>query len=331
MLLWLRNSTGQNLYFHLNHPIKWVRLVGLIVGFEVITNRFILILDDCSGATIEATCVRKVPGTSLTNYGVGATYRRDQTEKVDDDEGNGDTKAPKAMIRIDMRGVTATGREVDLQEIDIGSVVKVKGGIGKFRGQRQIDLERVSVVRSTAEEATAWTENLKFRQDVLDRPWAVAEEEVEGAKRELDGLDREKELMQRRKRRRMMKREKDAWKSAMRSGPMNAANGTVLGEGQLTRAAKEQKWRQETDSSTIEGLERRNREDLVMQRIEQEDIQWRKQEQAAKALRKEQDDIRKGKSERERKEHEDRQRLVADRRRQTEAKERILREMGAGR
>lgn len=32
---WLTNFVlGQNIYFHLNHPIRWVRLVGIVVSFE---------------------------------------------------------------------------------------------------------------------------------------------------------------------------------------------------------------------------------------------------------------------------------------------------------
>lgn len=42
-----------------------------------------------------------------------------------------------------MKGVTATGRDVDLSGVDIGTVVKVKGGVGSFREVRQMLLERI--------------------------------------------------------------------------------------------------------------------------------------------------------------------------------------------
>ena len=41
------------------------------------------------------------------------------------------------------KGVTATGRDVDLRGVDIGTVVKVKGGVGSFREMRQMLLERI--------------------------------------------------------------------------------------------------------------------------------------------------------------------------------------------
>ena len=41
------------------------------------------------------------------------------------------------------KGISATGRAVDLSGLDIGTVVKVKGGVGSFRDVRQMLLERI--------------------------------------------------------------------------------------------------------------------------------------------------------------------------------------------
>ena len=41
------------------------------------------------------------------------------------------------------KGTSATGRAVDLSGVDIGTVVKVKGGVGSFRDVRQMLLERI--------------------------------------------------------------------------------------------------------------------------------------------------------------------------------------------
>lgn len=40
-------------------------------------------------------------------------------------------------------GQTATGHTVDLTGVDIGAVVKIKGGLGVFRGEKQVLLERI--------------------------------------------------------------------------------------------------------------------------------------------------------------------------------------------
>lgn len=40
-------------------------------------------------------------------------------------------------------GLTATGRTVDLTGVDVGAVIKVKGGVGVYRGEKQVVLERL--------------------------------------------------------------------------------------------------------------------------------------------------------------------------------------------
>ena len=113
---------GQKIYFYLNHPIKWVRLVGVIVAFDEYPNRWIFQLDDSSGATVEVTCPRTVTPTT------------------------GTTPAEREESRLrSLRSKTISGNDIDMTGIDLGRVVKVKGGIGEFRGERQITLERISM------------------------------------------------------------------------------------------------------------------------------------------------------------------------------------------
>lgn len=127
------NVLGQNIYFHLNHPVKWIRLVGVIVAFDIFPTRWIMVLDDSSGATIEVTCGRStIPGPMNKREGStgsvnGATF------------GNGNLGTSDASLV----GTTATGRTVDLSGVDVGVVVKAKGGISVFRGQKQMVLERI--------------------------------------------------------------------------------------------------------------------------------------------------------------------------------------------
>lgn len=90
-----------------------------------------MLLDDSSGATIEVTCGRQAPvnaktGTTEPDVPISANGRAGV-----------DGFASKAI------GLTATGRTMDLSGIDTGAVVKVKGGVGMFRGQKQVMLERI--------------------------------------------------------------------------------------------------------------------------------------------------------------------------------------------
>ena len=114
------------------------------------------------------------------------------------------------------------GRDVDLSGVDVGTVVKVKGGVGSFREVRQMQLERIctfmaplalqpalreqrlilsAIIRTTNEEAAAWAENTAFQTQILSEPWVVSEKDARRARRKAEGLDREKRSTEERKRR----------------------------------------------------------------------------------------------------------------------------------
>ena len=145
-------------------------------------------LDDSSGATIEITCGRPNP----KNGNVTSVLPQDGN-KLSSEQG------------VRAEGLTATGRSVDLEVADIGTVVKVKGGIGSFRGEKQLLLERISILRTTNEEATAWAENTAFRMDVLNTPWFVSEKDRERARRKAEGLERYQEAREKHVRKRKIK------------------------------------------------------------------------------------------------------------------------------
>ena len=157
---------GQNIYFCLNHPIKWARLVGIIVAIDAYPSRWIMVLDDSSGATLEITCGRPTHN--------------------DSDVGS----IPLANSSQVAEGLTATGRTINLTSVDVGTVVKVKGGIGTFRGEKQLLLERITILHTTNEETAAWIENTVFCKDVLCEPWFVSKMDEERARKKAEGLHR---------------------------------------------------------------------------------------------------------------------------------------------
>ena len=99
-----------------------MRLVGIIVAFDEYPNRWIFQLDDSSGSTIEVTCPRTVLPNAVTTVA-----EREET---------------RAQAR---RSKTVLGNDIDMTGIDLGIVVKVKGGLNEFRGEKQITLERISM------------------------------------------------------------------------------------------------------------------------------------------------------------------------------------------
>lgn len=147
---------GQQIYFHLNLPIKFVRLVGLVVDIEVKGGKYILIsLDDSSGSCIEIK-------TSLR-----------QVREDDDAEYPSNTIVDSLDIHVKL-GLPAL--YIDKQLIEIGDVIKAKGTIDTFRNTRQLKLERMSIVKDTGAEVKAWAETAKWKRDVLSKPWVLTKE-----------------------------------------------------------------------------------------------------------------------------------------------------------
>lgn len=127
-------------------------------------------LDDSSGATIELVLAK--PETW-------------------NDESNFDTVV-LADRTIKRRNNYIVKDGVDMKGIDIGTVVKTKGTMDTFRGIRQIQLERLSIVRDTNAEVKCWEQQTRFLVDVLSTPWFVSPEEQKRLLREAEGV-RDKE------------------------------------------------------------------------------------------------------------------------------------------
>jgi hypothetical protein len=146
--------TGQNVYFHLNHPIRFVYLVAPIVAIQDIPNTkfFIFTLDDSSGSCIDVKIERKDP----------AKFDVDSTSN---------TTVPN--LDIDVAFGYDSEIKIDGQIVDIASVVKVKCTIGSFRGVKQLELKRCSFIKDTTEEVAAWGSMAQFKRDVLSGPWIL--------------------------------------------------------------------------------------------------------------------------------------------------------------
>ena len=220
---------GQNIYFHLNHPIRWVRLVGVIVAFDLYPNRVTMTLDDSSGLTIEIFCRKETSnrtpvGTTVDCH--GAISLNSEARFLDDGQVY----------------TTNEGYKVNLSGIDLGSIVKVKGGVGEYRGTKQVTLERIcmlappegllcllmlaseAIIPTTNEEASAWAENATFRERVLSKHWVVDQRKQQQAKIEAEGLAREKEARRERKRKKRELEEKREQKGKNNQGNSHQSN-----------------------------------------------------------------------------------------------------------
>jgi hypothetical protein len=149
-----RGFGGQNICFHLNHPIRFVRLVGLLVDIELKAGKYLLLtLDDSSGACIEVkTELRVVKEDDHAEY-------------------------PSNTIVDNVDCFVSWGLPslyINKEATDIGTVVKLKGTLDSFRNTRQVRLERAWIVKDTNEEAKAWAETASWHCDVLSKPWTLS-------------------------------------------------------------------------------------------------------------------------------------------------------------
>jgi hypothetical protein len=167
------------LYFHLNHPIRYVRLVGVVVAIDDINLKYTVItIDDGSGANIELKIVR-IPPAERNPVDTSSLTSLDNV---------------KVISRPGIFEVV-----LDNLRLDIGTVVKAKGTISEFRGIKQLNLKRIWVVSTTNEEAQAWAETAAFKQEVLSKPWHLTSAEHRQIKAKIKSEKKKLQEYERRK------------------------------------------------------------------------------------------------------------------------------------
>ncbi|TLD28794.1 hypothetical protein PspLS_03246 [Pyricularia sp. CBS 133598] len=161
---------GQNLYFHTNHPIKWVRIAGVIVAIDEYNIRRIYTVDDGSGVTMECVTTVAVAKPAAGEAVAGGTTTTTSTL------GYGAGTRQHTNPRIP-------------NNLDVGQVVEVKGGVTTFRDARQIKVESVTVLRSTRQEVEFWRRTTELRDTVLARPWTLHRRDVRRCRKEAEAED----------------------------------------------------------------------------------------------------------------------------------------------
>lgn len=132
---------GQKVLFYRNSPVRYVYLVGAVVSVDVPSATLaVIVLDDCSGACIEAV----IRGAA------------------------------------DVQGLERGADELTLllggRVLVPGDVLRVKGELDAFRGVRQVLLRRVGRVEGTGMEVDAWKARATVRRE-LERGWRLSDED----------------------------------------------------------------------------------------------------------------------------------------------------------
>ncbi|RKU48668.1 hypothetical protein DL546_009423 [Coniochaeta pulveracea] len=190
----------KNVYFHLNHPIMWVKVVGIVVAIDEWSACRTYTIDDSSGATIE--CVANVP----EKLNVSTT-----------------TKA---------EGERSKGPVVG-SDVDVGDCIQVTGCIIQTKRARKIKTTVIKHLQSTAEEVRFWNKLVEFQRDVLSQPWVLTEKEVRRCRRQASEEPKDIERKQRVKERRRQARKtglktrssSEAVPSEQRENPQRRSTG----------------------------------------------------------------------------------------------------------
>ncbi|KAK3402321.1 hypothetical protein B0T20DRAFT_136672 [Sordaria brevicollis] len=180
---------GQDLYFHLNHPIKWVRICGIVVAVDVYGDVSrgkgqiqVVTIDDGSGEVME--CVIPLAGSAA---GAGAAQSFGQQQRQHQQQ---QQQHHQQQQQAQPPHPAQTLPQIDA-EIDIGHLLDIKGSLRTFRDQRQVKVEKIVHLRTTEQEVAFWERIVQLRREVLDKPWTLEEKVVRKLKREAMGVDPE--------------------------------------------------------------------------------------------------------------------------------------------
>ena len=169
----LRDLAGKELYHHGNHPIKWVRLTGVIVAVDNFSGKTIFTLDDSSGMCMECTC----PGPLEPTTNLGSPSNPMKNPAMANGVRNPARTTAKKTAEPPAPSVATP--LVPWDDVDVGAVVKVKGRVGTDWGRKRIEVIKIEIIRSTNQEVRCWDEVVAFRQDILRNHWVVTEVEEE--------------------------------------------------------------------------------------------------------------------------------------------------------
>ncbi|KAF7553859.1 hypothetical protein G7Z17_g3358 [Cylindrodendrum hubeiense] len=154
---------GENFYFYKNLPIKWVRIVGVVVAIDEFAGLRIFTVDDSSGACIQCSIVIPTPAKEVI-------AQHQQKELAQNTAG---TTPPPPQPET-------------YNNIQVGNVVDAKGGISVLWEERRITIEKMLVLRSTAQEVALWEKRTRFRAEVLDKPWVLQNRDLRKCRQEAE-------------------------------------------------------------------------------------------------------------------------------------------------
>lgn len=151
-----------------------MRVVGLIVAIRLLKGGlWLYTIDDGSGECLGAMV--NVPSTTAPIINTLGALQDELQRSADD-------AAKPGMVQASSPPALYGG-------LDLGDVVDVKGALSIYRDEKQLRIEKMVKVRSTAQEMALWERRSKFRREVLNRPWCLSEKEIRGCRKEAEASE----------------------------------------------------------------------------------------------------------------------------------------------
>ncbi|KAJ8131642.1 hypothetical protein O1611_g1984 [Lasiodiplodia mahajangana] len=144
--------------------------MGVVVAIDNYYGRRVFTIDDSTGQCIE--CALETP-TTTTTAATSMVHRPESSETK--------TTNPQAVTRAHTTRPKTTDAVSTVPfpaDVDVGTVLDIKGTVKLFRGQKQIGIRKATRVLSTNEEVRFWDKIRDFRHDVLSQPWVLKDREV---------------------------------------------------------------------------------------------------------------------------------------------------------
>lgn len=171
-------------------------MIGVIVAIDEYPGFIVLTLDDSSGVNIEAICAAPPRPPDTVENAVKAADEIETMTAV---------KAVAVLANTSQKLISPDGP--DLTDIDVGAIVKMKGSVRIFRGERKLNLKRLQVLGDTNAEVQCWKETIDFKKDVLSKPWVVTDEEERSCREAMDNEARWKKEEEERAKRKELRRQ----------------------------------------------------------------------------------------------------------------------------
>lgn len=170
---------GQGFYFYQNLPLRWVRIVGVVVGIDEFYGRRVFTVDDSSGACIETTASYTPISSKLETSASTTEYVPKVNPK--------NAEASEAKDTVPAKGKDGEAKAtLPFEDLDVGHVVDVKGRLSTFRDEIQIEILRLTMLRSTQQEIALWERRATFRHEVLEKPWVLTERQIRRCRKEAE-------------------------------------------------------------------------------------------------------------------------------------------------